>query len=536
MSYQNASFEIHAPLTYQRLGGGSLIPARSAVEIKPEPIEWTIVNGVKFAPLEFQYIQSHLYMNSVREAGVFRCVAGDTTYYEVELDYNAESLFRSVNRPYYAFNAEGRMSPSRREFDLGTEDDILEDLLSIDEFDIARSKPHQLPKPGSAYVGRQGSFRMALVFDGMGTVAFASLEGATDKIRYVRYYAVGTESGALVTVTYTTGGQAHFVMLLECENAGITQGDNLYYDVNTFYLWDDISFAMTVMAHEQPVTAILQPRGIRPPKSGFEGFVLGAGRPTLYHGREWLFGQGARNDEYSVAPIRPDRNYVIPFSDIEEALNKNMTIMQWAYASGRFARPYKFPAIRASIYHISPEGVTHYYEAFVDTFGMTKACFFGIHEWEYPLSDGQSEKPLRDRILDMDHPVTKDLNGLCERNVLLPRTGLEHIKGFKFGDLEPHSGNFTGFLENGTLRLEFEEAGAKAFEEGWLVQSYDKIAHYRVLHALIAAVYPTGSGEKDGRVLILRQPGTTMETYLDDLNARLPGGIRKMDLKGWDTA
>ncbi|KAF4740988.1 hypothetical protein FOZ63_018467, partial [Perkinsus olseni] len=241
---------------------------------------------------------------------------------------------------------------------------------------------------------------------------------------------------------------------------------------------------------------------------------------------------GARNDEYFVAPIRPDRNYVIPSSDIEEALNKNMTIMQWAYASGRFARPYKFPAIRASIYHVSPEGVTHYYEAFVDTFGMTKACFFGIHEWEYPLSDGQSEKPLRERILDMDHPVTKDLNDICERNVLLPRTGLEHIKGFKFGDLEPHSGNFTGFLENGTLRLEFEEAGVKAFEEGRLVQSYDKIAYYRVLHALIAAVYPTGSGEKDGRVLILRQPGTTMETYLDDLNARLPRGIRKMDLKG----
>ncbi|KAF4689933.1 hypothetical protein FOZ60_000942 [Perkinsus olseni] len=187
-----------------------LLPWRGAVEIKPEPIDWTIVNGVKFAPLEFQYIQSHLYMNSVREAGVFRCVAGDTTYYEVELDYNAESLFRSVTRPHYAFNAEGRMSPSRREFDLGTEDEILEDLRSIGEFDIARSKPHQLPKAGSAYVGRQGSFRIALVFDERSTVAFASLEGATDEIRYVRYYAVGPDSGALITVAYTIGGQAHF--------------------------------------------------------------------------------------------------------------------------------------------------------------------------------------------------------------------------------------------------------------------------------------------------------------------------------------
>ncbi|KAF4717349.1 hypothetical protein FOZ63_023292, partial [Perkinsus olseni] len=127
-----------------------LLPRREAVEIKPEPIDWTIVNEVKFAPLEFQYTQSHIHVDPVREAGVFKCAAplGETTYFEVELNYHSRSRFGSTSRKNYTFDDAGRLSPLHYNPDSVWEADAVKELRRLDKFYEARPKNRQLPKAG----------------------------------------------------------------------------------------------------------------------------------------------------------------------------------------------------------------------------------------------------------------------------------------------------------------------------------------------------------------------------------------------------
>ncbi|KAF4740420.1 hypothetical protein FOZ63_031184 [Perkinsus olseni] len=106
-----------------------LLPWREAVEVKPEPINWTVVNDVKFAPLEFQYTQSHLHVDPVREAGVFEYLEGDTTYYEVQLSHRGRSEFESAARKSYTFDEEGKLSPLHNNPDSVWEADALRALL-----------------------------------------------------------------------------------------------------------------------------------------------------------------------------------------------------------------------------------------------------------------------------------------------------------------------------------------------------------------------------------------------------------------------
>ncbi|KAF4749661.1 hypothetical protein FOZ62_020346, partial [Perkinsus olseni] len=149
----------------------------------------------------------------VKEAGVFKCAAGETTYYEVELEHRAKSTFEHAARVNYTFDDQGRSRPLRAESEPTWRAKNLDEIGGIDKFYVLRQRPQQLPKPGSAYLGRQGSFSVTLIFDEMSRVASASFEG--DEVQYVRYYAVGSDSGALLAVAYTIGGEAHFLVLME---------------------------------------------------------------------------------------------------------------------------------------------------------------------------------------------------------------------------------------------------------------------------------------------------------------------------------
>ncbi|KAF4737811.1 hypothetical protein FOZ62_003915 [Perkinsus olseni] len=147
--------------------------------------------------------------------------------------------------------------------------------------------------------------------------------------------------------------------------------------------------------------------------------------------------------------------------------------------------------------------------------------------WDYPLSDGQSEKPLKDRILSMDHPVTEELNGLCKNGSLFTRGG-RHPTQLK--DWEPDLGNYTGSVGNGTLRVELTVEGR---ENRGLPENHTLLIA-PIMHHLIGFLYPTGVGEREAKVVILRFSGMNEETYVSRLGAKFFRGFTRVDQQGWD--
>ncbi|KAF4704597.1 hypothetical protein FOZ63_014848 [Perkinsus olseni] len=346
---------------------------------------------------------------------------------------------------------------------------------------------------------------MILIFDEMGEVVFSSMDGGTEEIQYVRYYPVGFKPGALLTVAYTTGGPAHFLALRDSQNRRIIV-ENSFYDVNTIDRWDDVGAAMGVMARERSTlpTARLRPGGVRPPGRASRGPATAQEWFSLHRGRDWLFGLGTQDDEYFIAPLRPLRD------------TKNATA-------------YEKPPSQATILHIDSEGATHYYEAFVDSFNETQWCVFGIQEREYPLSDGHLEKPLKYRILSMDHPVTEELNDLCANRSLYIRTSLHPTN---LDDWEPETGNYTGSVGNETLTVEVKAEGLKALQPAQ--GSFDHFLE-PIMHNQIGFLQSSKLGEREARVVLLRLPGTTMEAHSNSVNTGKLKSFTKGDFMGWDT-
>ncbi|KAF4689938.1 hypothetical protein FOZ60_000948 [Perkinsus olseni] len=269
-------------------------------------------------------------------------------------------------------------------------------------------------------------------------------------------------------MAYTPGEQAHFLVLMEYRSSLVTV-EEAFYDMNTIYRWDDVSGSAAVFTQEQP------------------------NLPT---------GQLQSGD-------------LLPFELASRVL---VTAPEWFSL---------YPPTRAIILHADHEGVTHYYETFVDTPGLTETCFFGIQEWEYPPSDGQSEKPLKDRILSMDHRVTEELNGLCKNGSLFTRGGRHPTK---LKDWEPDLGNYTGSVGNGTLRVELTVEGR---ENRGLPENHTLLIA-PIMHDLIGFLYPTGVGEMEAKVVILRLSGMNEENYVSRLGAKFFRGFTRVDQQGWD--
>ncbi|KAF4731246.1 hypothetical protein FOZ63_014396 [Perkinsus olseni] len=351
---------------------------------------------------------------------------------------------------------------------------------------------------------------MILIFDEIGEVVFASMNGGTEPIDHVRYYFVGTKPGALLTIAYTPGEQAHFLVLREYRSSLVTV-EEAFYDMNTIYRWDDVSGSPAVFTQEQPTlpTGRSQSGDLLPFELASRVLVTAPEWFSLYVGREWLFGRGARNDEYFLVPIWQRWNDTRSPEATEDTFFVG------------------YPPTRAIILHADHEGVTHYYETFVDTPGLTETCFFGIQEWEYPLSDGQSEKPLKDRILSMDHRVTEELNGLCKNGSLFTRGGRHPTK---LKDWEPDLGNYTGSVGNGTLRVELTVEGR---ENRGLPENHTLLIA-PIMHDLIGFLYPTGVGEREAKVVILRLSGMNEENYVSCLGAKFFRGFTRVDQQGWD--
>ncbi|KAF4708283.1 hypothetical protein FOZ63_014877 [Perkinsus olseni] len=355
------------------------------------------------------------------------------------------TLFESTSRKSYTFDDEGRLSPLHNNPDSVWEADAVKELWRLDKFYEAHPKNRQLTKAGSAYTGSQGSLTMILIFDEIGEGVFASINGGTEPIDHVRYYFVGTKPEALLTIAYTPGEQAHFLVLMEYRSSLVT-AEEVFYDMNTIYRWDDVSGSPAVSPQERPTlpTGRSQSGDSQSSELASPPLVTVPEWFSLYGGREWVFGRGAQNTEYFMVPIRQCR------SDTEDAPLD------------------RFPPTRAIILQVDYQGVTHYYETFVGSSRMTETCFFGIQEWEYPLSDGRLERPLKERILSMDHPVTKELNDLCTEGSLYIRepTVLE--------DWEPDLGNYTGSVGNGTLTVKLTVEG----RENWgLPENHIILAH-----------------------------------------------------------
>ncbi|KAF4731733.1 hypothetical protein FOZ62_018900, partial [Perkinsus olseni] len=101
------------------------------------------------------------------------------------------------------------------------------------------SEYKQLPKPGSAYIGGDDALSMILIFDERSEVAFSSVKGDIDSVRYVRYHSFGLESGALLAMAYTTEHPAHFFILLATDLEKLASGNITGYDRSTLCLWDE---------------------------------------------------------------------------------------------------------------------------------------------------------------------------------------------------------------------------------------------------------------------------------------------------------
>ncbi|KAF4727953.1 hypothetical protein FOZ62_030507 [Perkinsus olseni] len=470
-----------------------LLPWRSAVEIKPEPIDWTVVNGVKFALLEFQYTQSHLHVDPIREVGVFKCHKRETSYYEAELNHSGRSAFASATRMKYTFDDEGKMFPSQKYSDPVWEAGTLDELRSVGNFFVIQDKPQQRPEAGGAYTGHQGSLTMMLMFDEMGEVASASVKGGGEEIQYVRYYPVGIKPGALLTVAYSTGGPAHFLVLLEHLSAAITV-TGVTYDMNTIDRWDDVGAAMTVMAHEQSMlpTGRLQRRGAQAPGFLSREPVTAREWPSSSRGRRWLFGLGARNDEYFIAPPRQRRDDARPRQDAGNGTTVDK------------------PPTWATILHVDSEGASHYYETV-----------------EVSLSDGHLEKPLKDRILSMDHPVTQELNDLCAEGSLYYLLDFQPTES---DDGQTKTGYYTASVGNGSLTVEISHEGHEI--RGMPSGNY-AFEFAPLLHNLAGFLYPVGLGEDEAKFVLLRLSGITFVSYLRRLDFEVLRSFTKKELMRW---
>ncbi|KAF4753784.1 hypothetical protein FOZ63_029250, partial [Perkinsus olseni] len=449
----------------------------------------------------------------------------------VELEHRAKSTFEHVARVNYTFDDQGRLRPLQAESEPTWRAQTLDEIRGIDKFYVLRQRPQQLPKPGSAYLGRQGSFSVTLIFDESGKVASASFEG--DEVQYVRYYAVGSDSGALLAVAYTIGGEAHFLVLMEFDGERIATRENTFHDMYTIKLWDDIGAGMAIMADERPIlpTGRLPPRGMQPPEFDSQGLVSEGLSP--YRGREWLFGMGDRQTEYFIVPIRPLRGDEGYRHVTDRVLLDDTTVLRWPYYN---ELAYTMPPTRATIHRIDHEGATHYYEAFVDTSPENERCFFGLHEWEYPVSEGQMERPLKNRILSMSHPITKDLNRLCRGGYLVAHRGFNHMRGNVSDDGQAVSGNYTGVVGTDDLRLEFENKTVTRLGGSLLARDFDTIAYYPLLYVLVVAAYRTGPAGREGKVVVLRPSETGMIEYV---RAHTAAGVFKLyskqNLARWDT-
>ncbi|KAF4717699.1 hypothetical protein FOZ62_000265, partial [Perkinsus olseni] len=379
-------------------------------------------------------------------------------------------------------------------------------LRRLNKFSVTRAGHRQRPKAGTAYIGSQGSFTIILIFGEMGEIVFSSVYGGTDGIQHARYYPVGIEPGALLTMAYTTGGQAHFLVLRDSQNS-VIKVEKAFYDMNIISRWDDVGAAMTIMAHEQSMLppARLQPGGMQLPGLASRGPIIAQQWFSLHSGREWLFGLGYQNDEYFIVPLRPPRG------------TKNATAL-------------KKPPKQATILHVDSEGGTHYYETFVDSFSDTQWCFFGIQEWDYPLSDGHLERPPKDRILSMDHPVTEELNDLCASRSIYIRTSLHPTK---LDDWEPETGNYTGLVGNGTLTVEIRAEGRRILQSP--PRMIGELFLASIMYNQIGFLQPTNPNDGEAKVVILRPPGVTMRSHSNSVDTETLKAFTKDDFMGWDT-
>ncbi|KAF4737809.1 hypothetical protein FOZ62_003913 [Perkinsus olseni] len=288
------------------------------------------------------------------------------------------------------------MFPSQKYSDRVWEAETLDELRRVGNFFVVQDKPQQHPKAGGAYTGHQGSLSMMLMFDEMGEVASASVKGGgTEEIQYVRYYPVGIKPGALSTVAYTTGGPARFLVLLEHQSAAITV-TGVTYDMNTIGRWDDVGAAMTVMAHEQ---SMLTPVDC----NGEARRLLGSSRASR-----------SRHENGSHPPAGVDgysawahgmTNTSLRLQDNDETM-RDLVKMRGTVPPTTMKRSWT-PSMKLN---------------------------------------GHLEKPLKDRILSMDHPVTKELNDLCTEGTLYYLPDFQPIES---DDGETKTGNYTASVGNG---------------------------------------------------------------------------------------
>ncbi|KAF4696186.1 hypothetical protein FOZ60_001864 [Perkinsus olseni] len=404
--------------------------------------------------------------------------------------------------------------------------------------DEKKTRASEGSSPGSAYTGGDGSLFMTLIFGERGQVAYYSFKGETGWVRYVRYYAFGSHSGALLGMAYGDEGPAHFCILLEIGRVPIVHDGSSGYNAHILALWDEVSSGTTAYKNAKLPTERLNPRGMRPPKLGArEGHLNMSERISHFKRKQWLFGQGRSGDEYFIAPIRSPSRYWASPVDFEKALEQEYEVIPWPYFSTNI---FNRPPSQASIYHVDSEGRTHYYEAFVDGYNSTDWCFFGLHQWEYPISVGQMEKPLRERLVSMDNPVVRELNSLCEEGKLYAKNVSKEV-GIE--DLKPEEGFYEGSVGESSRILGLELTGSRVKTHGTLLsqQGYDTVAYFPVFNALVVAAYE-GRPQGEGEVLILRQD----EGRVPEGRAGSPLRVGRMDweniinfnksmLKNWDT-
>ncbi|KAF4729489.1 hypothetical protein FOZ63_030330 [Perkinsus olseni] len=113
-------------------------------------------------------------------------------------------------------------------------------------------------------------------------------------------------------------------------------------------------------------------------------------------------------------------------------------------------------------------------------------CFFGTQEWKYPLSDGHLEKPLKDRILSMDHPVTQELNDLCAEGSLYYLLDFQPTES---DDGQTKTGYYTASVGNGSLTVEISHEGhdIRGMPSGNYAFEFAPL-----LHNLAGFLYPAG--------------------------------------------
>ncbi|KAF4719664.1 hypothetical protein FOZ63_001593 [Perkinsus olseni] len=398
----------------------------------------------------------------------------------------------------YTFDTEGVMRPLERDDAPIGGNATLEELQKLMRASVSLTRPsgwkktlktterqrNQLPKSGSAYTGGDGSLFMTLIFGERGQLAYYSFKADTGWVRYVRYYAFGSHSGALLVMAYGAEGPAHFFILLEIGRVPIVHDGSSGYNAHILALWDEVSSGTTAYKNAKLPTDRLNPRGMRPPKLGArEGHLNMSERISHFKRKQWLFGQGRSGDEYFIAPIRSLSRYWASPVDFEKALEQEYEVIPWPYFSTNI---FNRPPSQASIYHVDSEGRTHYYEAFVDGYNSTDWCFFGLHQWEYPISVGQMEKPLRERLVSMDNPVVRELNSLCEEGKLYAKNVSKEV-GIE--DLKPEEGFYEGSVGESSRILGLELTGSRVKTHGTLLsqQGYDTVAYFPVFNALVVA-------------------------------------------------